>query len=231
MAVDDDEAVVGIVQEERFADPAEVRLLLLVKLDSGPDPGMDEKELAETAAVDEALEKLDMFPRHGIPHNRQGIIFAQAAKRFRVDTVALEAFGTTEPTPFGDQLRLTLDDAQQDFLVIAEQEYRPDSRTAIGPEAFYHLRGLRPAIDQIADEDEQRLRCRAVLQLGMYLGQQIFKKVEPAVHVANDISPVPPGPGGDVLTSRGKAEHQATDLKAISGRQERRDRPELQNPR
>ena len=36
MAVDNDEAVVGLVEQERLANPAEVRLALLIERDAGP---------------------------------------------------------------------------------------------------------------------------------------------------------------------------------------------------
>src|SRR6266851_3692889 len=61
MPVDDDEAMVALVEQEGLADPAQVRLALLVDLDARPDSGMDEQIVTEPAAIDEGLDELDML--------------------------------------------------------------------------------------------------------------------------------------------------------------------------
>src|SRR5206468_7344528 len=63
VAMDDDEAVIAVIVEERFADPPQVGLALLVELDARPNAGMDEQIVAEAAAVGEALKELDVRPR------------------------------------------------------------------------------------------------------------------------------------------------------------------------
>ena len=55
MSVNDDEPVVGLVGQERLADPAQVRLGLLVERDSRADPGVNEQVVAEAAGVGKAL--------------------------------------------------------------------------------------------------------------------------------------------------------------------------------
>src|SRR3954447_4959458 len=45
--VDDHEAVIGVVGEERLADPSQVRLGLLSKLDARTNSGVHEKVVAE----------------------------------------------------------------------------------------------------------------------------------------------------------------------------------------
>jgi hypothetical protein len=51
------------------------------------------------------------------------------------------------------------------------------------------------------------------------------------VDVPHHISTVAARSGRPVFTSRGKAEHQATDLEGSSGRQERQDKLGLRTPR
>src|SRR5947209_17799165 len=49
--VDDDETMVGFIDQERLADPSQVRLALMAQLDSRPDAGVNEQIVAETAGV------------------------------------------------------------------------------------------------------------------------------------------------------------------------------------
>src|SRR4051794_26727684 len=53
MPVNDDEAVIAIVEQERFADPPQVRLALLVERHARANPGMNEEVVAEPAGIDE----------------------------------------------------------------------------------------------------------------------------------------------------------------------------------
>ena len=45
--MDDDEAMVAFIVEERVADPAQVVLGLLGQIDAGADAGVDEEVVAE----------------------------------------------------------------------------------------------------------------------------------------------------------------------------------------
>src|SRR4051812_45949231 len=67
MAVDHDEAVLTVVEQERLPDPAQVGLLLPVERNSGANAGVDEQEIAELAAVDEASKEFDMLIRYRRP--------------------------------------------------------------------------------------------------------------------------------------------------------------------
>src|SRR3954471_19624940 len=49
MAVHDREAVIGLIEQKRLADPAQVRLRLLLQLDARSDAGMNEQIVPEAA--------------------------------------------------------------------------------------------------------------------------------------------------------------------------------------
>ena len=123
MAVDDDEAVVGLVEQERLADPAKVGLLLLVDSIPGRMPAWTNKIVAEAAAIDEALAGIRHARREWRcdDHGQRGSSTGRPSA-CRVDAVALQAFGAAEPQPSRRSAPHRRQDAQQHFLVIAEQE-------------------------------------------------------------------------------------------------------------
>jgi hypothetical protein len=69
MAVDNDEAVVPVIQKKRLSDPSEIGLLLLIQFDTGPDTRVDEQIISEPTGICEATQKFDMAFRDS-PSNR-----------------------------------------------------------------------------------------------------------------------------------------------------------------
>ena len=65
MAVNHDDAVVGVVEQERLADPSKIGLPLLLERDPRPDPGMDEQIIAEPEGIDEVGDEVGMRFRDG----------------------------------------------------------------------------------------------------------------------------------------------------------------------
>ena len=55
VAVNDDEAMIAVIFEERLANPAQVGLPLLVELHPRPDPGMDDHIVAKAEAYRQKL--------------------------------------------------------------------------------------------------------------------------------------------------------------------------------
>ena len=78
MAVDDDESMIGFVEQKRLSDPSEVGLTLLLDLDSGPDSCVDEQEIAKAQAVVERFEELQVSGGDGIPNRGNGRFSGQA---------------------------------------------------------------------------------------------------------------------------------------------------------
>src|SRR3569623_269454 len=126
VAMDDDEAVVGLIPEEWLADPAQVRLLLPFDLHSRPDTGMDEKIISETAGIGERPQELDMGFGNRLANRGQGGVRIHAGECRSVNAVALQPLLAPKAPPVGDQRRIAVENAQQHFLVIAEQETRLD---------------------------------------------------------------------------------------------------------
>ena len=152
-----------------------------------------------------------MLPWNGLADECQRLFVGEVSELVGIDAVALQALGTAEPAPFGDQLRVALQDAKQHLLVIAEQEDGPDSFAAIGPQPLDHLGRARAAVDEVADEDEQGVARRAMLQLGMNFREQLLQQVEAAVDVADGIGPVAGSAGRPAIARRRDVQHQAAD--------------------
>lgn len=92
MTMDDDEPVIGLVEEEWFADPPKVGLPLLIELHAGPNAGMHEEIVAEPATVVEALEELDVLLGNGGADCLEGVFLAHAPNEVGINVVALQAF-------------------------------------------------------------------------------------------------------------------------------------------
>src|SRR6476620_7475519 len=69
MPMDDHESVIGVVVQERLADPAKVGLTLLLDLDPGADARVDEEIIPEAAGVDKASEELLMLLGNRLAHD------------------------------------------------------------------------------------------------------------------------------------------------------------------
>jgi hypothetical protein len=213
MAVDDDEAMVGIIKQERLSNPAQVRLTLLVNFHAWPDPSVDEQIVAEAAAVVEALEKSHMLLGNGATNYLERIDVAEPSQPVRIDTVAFKALSPAETAPFGDEVGVSGKDSKQDLLMVAEEEYGPDAGMLIGPQTFDHLRRIGPAIDEVADEDEKTLALRARRDVVLDFPEKRIEKIEPTVHVTNGIGAPPAWAGRAALPSRRDAEHPGHELK------------------
>jgi hypothetical protein len=206
--MNDDEAVVAIIEQERLADPAHIVLALLVEIDARPDPRMDEQIVAKAAAIGEALQEFHMFFGDCMADDRQRLFIRQMSEPGWVHPVTLKAFGTTKPAPLGDELSIAAEDPKQDFLVIAEKEYRFDALPLVGPQALEHLGGGRATVDQVADEDQQGLLGWPALQFRVDFGKQILEQVEAAMNVSHDIGTIAVRAGWPLPSSRRKVEHQ-----------------------
>ena len=204
VTVDDDESMVPFVEQEWFADPAQVGLALLVERDPGPDPGVDEQIVAEAAGVDEALQELDVLIR-----DRARTISTRQRRRRSARSLAgrrRSLRGIRRPpncSQSGDQLRFAAEDAQQHLLVIAEQEHRPHagggdrSAAARSPGPSSGPRSIRSPTNT-----SRILPRRPPPQILVDLREQLFEQVEPAVDVADGISAIAVGPPAIDLVER-----------------------------
>ena len=125
--------MVGLVKKEGVTDPAQIRLKLLVELDTRPDAGVDEQEITEPAGIDEAFKELDVVLGDRSANRFELLGRLELAESAVVDAVAGEAFGPAKAGPVLDQLLVAAKNPKQDLLVIAEQEYRFDVAVTEGP--------------------------------------------------------------------------------------------------
>src|SRR5207253_1607320 len=84
-------------------------------------------------------------------------LFIETGEARGIHAIALEAFGAAKPAPLGDELRLAPEDAEQHLLMVAENEDRPNAFLTVGPQPLDHLSGMRAAVDQVAEKDQQCL--------------------------------------------------------------------------
>jgi hypothetical protein len=75
--MDDDEAVIALIQQEGLAYPAKVGLVLLLQLNPRPNAGMNKEIVAEAVAIAEGFEKLDVFPWDRCPNELERVLFAK----------------------------------------------------------------------------------------------------------------------------------------------------------
>ena len=80
VAMDDDQAMVAIVEQERLADPAKVGLVLVLDRYPWPDSGMNEEIVAKPAGVGKALEESDVLGWNGTPHDRNRLVIAEVCE-------------------------------------------------------------------------------------------------------------------------------------------------------
>src|SRR6478672_1503351 len=99
MAVDHDESVIGVVKQEWRANPAKVGLGLLLELDPGTDPGMDEQIIAKAAGIHEAVEELDVPLGNRRPDSSADRHLVSRTERRHIDAVTLETLNAAEPQP------------------------------------------------------------------------------------------------------------------------------------
>src|SRR6185369_4497260 len=123
VAMDDDETVVGLIEQERLADPSQVGLELPVELDAGANARMDEEIIPEPAGIGEGLEELHLLLRNRAPDHRQCFQIAALGDFPGVYAIASQAFLTAEAQPARKHGNVALQDAQQDLFVVAEEEY------------------------------------------------------------------------------------------------------------
>lgn len=191
--MDDDAAVIGVVEQERLPNPAQIGLQLFLDADPWPNPRVDEQIVTEAAGIGEAVEELAVLGGNCIADRLERLVIAQLRELRGLDAIAAEAFRTPEPPPLRDQRGLAVENAKQDLLVIAEQEDRSDAFFGKGAEPFDDLRGVGAAIDQVAQKHQKRLSRRPFSSVMFNLAEQLLEEIEAAMDVSDYVSSVAAG--------------------------------------
>src|SRR3546814_20342273 len=117
--MDDHEPVCLLLAEERFAYPAEVGKVLLLKVDAGADARMDEEIVAETERVGQPLQKLPMRWRHAVLDEPDARLPVHSSQFLGIYPIAFRAFRAAELDPGGPAARLALAAPQPHLPLIA----------------------------------------------------------------------------------------------------------------
>ena len=183
----DHAAMIMAVGQEGAADPAQIMGLLLVDRDARADAGMDEQIIAEAERVAEAFEEGDMRRGHGGAEHLGDPRFVHRLQRGRIDAVARRAGVPAEPQPVISEPGFAREHAQQDLFVIAEQEQRLGREMVERSQPFDDARGVRAAIDQVAQEHDRRGVDRTIMDVVLDPPQQVVDQIEPAMDIADRV--------------------------------------------
>ena len=200
--MDNHEAMVGLVGQERIADPAQVGLALERQIDQRPDAGVDEQIVPEPHRIGKASQKFFMGRRECRAQLGQCGGFADAVEPDRIEAIAAQAFAAAELEPMPHQPALPGEQAQQHFLMIAGDERGLDARAGVGAQALDNLVRGRTAVDQVAEKDEQRAGWPARIIIAFDIGQQAVEQVDAAVDVADGIAAPAVGRAGHPVLLR-----------------------------
>jgi hypothetical protein len=149
MAMNDEAAMVVRVGQERLADPAQVVRLLVLNRDAGTDTGVNKQVIAEPDGVAGLLQECDMRRRDRLAQHRGDPHLVHCLQGGGGQAVAFDTGVAAKPQPVIGEARLAIEDAQQDLLVIAEQQQRLGRKAGQRANPFDDAGGVRPAVDQI----------------------------------------------------------------------------------
>lgn len=147
-------SVITFIGQKRSTDPTKVRLELVIERNTRANPCVDKQIVAKPATITEVFKEGDVACRDGVLDELDGSLRRHRPDPDRIDTVALEALKATKLKPARHQFGFAVDNPQEDFLVIAEQEYRLDAQSPVIAQALDHLGRTWTSIDEIADEHE-----------------------------------------------------------------------------
>lgn len=102
MTVNDHETVVGTIAQKWFADPPQIELTLAVKGNAGPHARVDKEIVAEVPAADEVFKEFHVVLGDGVANASESLVLVEKRDFGRINSVALEAFGTTKAEPVRD---------------------------------------------------------------------------------------------------------------------------------
>jgi len=128
-----------------------------------------------------------MLFRDRVPEHFEGGLTAPRLKVERIDAVASSALGSAEAQPVRQDIDLTCQYAEKDFLVVSHQEDGLRECRAIAPQAFDHLRRLGAAIDEIPKENERDTTWRSGCIIRFNPSKNVIQQIQAAVDVSDRI--------------------------------------------
>src|SRR5690242_12052050 len=216
VAVDDQLAELGVAVEEARADPAHVGALLVLDRHAGAQAGMDEDVIADLDPVLERFEESDVALRDVRLQQREQLGIIGAFEIMLGDAVAQDRLAAADPHEQAQRFHVAGERAEEDLLVIAEDEADVAARLGKPDQPIDHARRIGAAIDEIAEEDELRLRGAAGAVVRLDLPDQIVEQAEAAVDIADRIDALPFGDGARdrlaILAFAEKSQHRSRIL-------------------
>jgi len=101
--MDDDAAMVRLIEQERLANPSEIRLDLVVDRYTRPNPRMHEKVIAKPAGIDEAPQEFFVLLRNGQPDDAERLFTRIDTDKLWIDSITLQTFEAALREPVRDQ--------------------------------------------------------------------------------------------------------------------------------
>ena len=148
---------------------------------------MDEDIVADDDHVLEPVQEDFVLRGDAIAHRLVQFVVIHSIVIGRIDAVAHDRLTSADPAEHAQRLGLALQRFEEDLFVIAEQEARVRPVQRQTTQRLDHGGGGGAAIDEVAQEDQRRLRRTARGVIGRDIDKQLVEQVRAAVNVADGI--------------------------------------------
>src|SRR5690606_6998930 len=198
------------MRQERFANPPQVVDLLLFDRLSRIDTGMDEQVVADRDHVLEPLDERDIFSRDRDAHHLLRLFQVRLREFGAIDTVAQDRFAPAVAEKMAERLQ-AVEAAEKHLLVIAGKNADTPALLPI-PRQSEDSGTVRPAIDEVPQQDHGRRGGRAGRVVLIDAGDQRFEQVAPTMDVSDRVDSLAGRDGRD-RRSRAAGEYLSESLK------------------
>lgn len=191
--------------EKLFANPPKIGRPLLRKRHAGADTRVHEHIIACHDHVLAGFQERTMGCRNGVNQQAMQLVIIGPGVGLRADAVAQDRLFPADPAEQAQRLCIARKRTEEDLFVVAQQEAHVRPRVPQCDKTVDHLGGLRPAIDQVAQEDQLARRSAARRLVLHNLLQQPVEQIESTMDVTNGVQPATlrnPGGRGRFLASK-----------------------------
>ena len=147
----------GSVIEKRVANPPQVAAALLIEWRIGADARVDERIVPDHHHVLEPVEERAVGSRNEVRESMDQLLVIEPLIFAGGHAVAQHRFAPADSAEQPQRLRLAVERAEKDLLMVAQQE--ADARMRIGQrdQPVEDAGRIGAAVDEVAEEDDARL--------------------------------------------------------------------------
>ena len=182
--------------QERVADPAQVGSSLSIQRGIGTNPRMHEGIVADHDHIFEPVEEAPMIRGDEVGKAVDEFLIVEAFIFRGLHAVAQNGFPTADPAEQTKSLGFAVECAEENLLVIAEQEPHRTALLRERPETFDDCSGRRAPVDDIAQEYQRRFCRPAVAVVCFDERDESVEQVGASVDIADGVDALTFGNGG-----------------------------------